>query len=335
MNGCHVIILADIFPELPTPMHQEWESVESILHLEKCIKSLGYTTEIIEPTHQKSKLMEVLTERLSQGKKANTILWNLVEGFSSRNREGYVPSLAEFFGFPFTGSDATAQSISLDKALTKNIVNSMNINTAKAVIIHDRKKNLILKNISFPAFLKPCSEGSSLGIYPNSVIENHLELKDRIQNIPDELFPLILEEYLPGKEFTIGIIGDRQRQKALRVCEVLVDGVYSESTKSKSEMPEKIIPLDVTEYLEIQTQSLKIFQRIAGYGFGRLDWKLDVSGKPSFLELNLTPGISPFYSSFPISYGEGQSAYIEMVDEILNISLYEYNSKSRDYGKLG
>lgn len=97
-------------------------------------------------------------------------------------------------------------------------------------------------------------------------------------------------------------------------------------------MPEKILPVSDQEYPEIGSGTTGLANAIGVFGFGRADWKLNARGEPVFLEMNLTPGLSPFYSSFPISY---MRDYKEMVMEILSIALAEYRSSSRAYGKGG
>jgi D-alanine-D-alanine ligase len=109
--------------------------------------------------------------------------------------------------------------------------------------------------------------------------------------------------------------------------------VYSEIVKSKASLTEKIIPQDENIFPEIKISTIMLSKKIGASGYGRADWKLNKLGKPVFLEINLTPGLSPFYSSFPITYEEGKDSYLKMISEILEISILEYNSLSRRYGK--
>ena len=98
-------------------------------------------------------------------------------------------------------------------------------------------------------------------------------------------------------------------------------------------MPESIIPKDPINLSQIPDRTSILAEKLGFFGFGRADWKLDKEGIPRFLEINLTPGLSPFYSSFPISYGDGLESYKEMVKEILSISIVEYEKVSRFYGR--
>jgi D-alanine-D-alanine ligase len=294
---------------------------------------LGFKVEIYEPFHDKSKLLDRLASEVKKKQRPYTILWNLVEGFYSRNREGYIPNLAEFLGFPYTGSDSYLQCITLDKDLTKSIARSLGISTPNSSICVSKDKIPQIPESDFPLFVKPNSEGSSLGINKSSIVLNSLELKVTIDQTPDIFFPILLEEYLPGEEYTIGIIGCKDNVRTLRLCQVQIEGVYGQDSKSKNYMPEEIIPKDPVNLSLIPDGTSRLADKLGFFGFGRADWKLDKEGTPRFLEINLTPGLSPFYSSFPISYGDGLESYKEMVKEILNISIVEYEKASRFYGR--
>jgi D-alanine-D-alanine ligase len=331
-----VILICDIYPEPEIEkkeLYQEWESKNSIEYLRDTLFDLGFSVEVYEPFRDKNILLNRLMAVINQNQRQNIILWNLVEGFYSRNREGYIPNLAEFLGFPYTGSDSYLQCITLDKDLTKSIANSLDIPTPKSYICASKDKIPQIPMEEFPLFAKPNFEGSSLGIKKSSILLNSLDLKVYIDQTPIVFFPILLEEYLPGDEYTLGIIGSKENVRTLRLCQVQVEGVYDEDSKSKNNMPEKIIPKDPANLRQIRDDTYKLADKLGFFGFGRADWKLDKEGTPKFLEINLTPGLSPFYSSFPISYGEGLASYKEMVKEILDISFIEYERVSRYYGR--
>jgi D-alanine-D-alanine ligase len=331
-----VLVLADIYPNSKNQsenLFQEWESEESINYLLTTLKLLGHSPEILEPRFHKVEILKRLQSILEKKEEPNTIVWNLVEGYFSPNREAYIPSLAEFFGIPFAGSPANAQIISLNKELTLRIAKSMGIPTPQFRICESKNGIPLIKEEEFPVFVKPVFEGSSLGINSNSIIHKQQDLVEHISSIAEAYFPLLIEEYLPGKEFTVGIMGQNERLRSLRICEIITEGVYSEIVKSKASLTEKIIPQDENIFPEIKISTIMLSKKIGASGYGRADWKLNKLGKPVFLEINLTPGLSPFYSSFPITYEEGKDSYLKMISEILEISILEYNSLSRRYGK--
>lgn len=331
-----VFLVSDIFPESSSThseLFQEWESRESIGYLSETICSLGYTVEVFEPMKNKFHLLNRISSVVKQTQRSETILWNLVEGFFSRNRESYIPNLGEFLGIPYTGSDGYLQAITLNKHLTKSIARSLGIPTPNSYLCISPEEIPQIEKDFFPLFAKPNQEGSSLGIFSSSICFHFEELKQYIDRSPLRNFPILLEEYLPGDEFTLGILGSTQDLRALRTLSVQVNGIYGQESKGKDGMTEKLTPLPGSSFPEISSYTLKLAKYLGFFGYGRADWKLDSKGNPQFLELNLTPGLSPFYSSFPISYGEERGSYQKMVEEILQISLWEYEKTSRWYGR--
>ncbi len=327
-----VILCSDIYrPELlpDLQLQQEWDSSESIEFLKETVLLSGFDCEIMEPLKDRNSLLRLLSETPSLQRK-NLILWNLTEGFLSRNREAYIPALAEFLGFPYTGADAYGQILSLDKVLSKQLAEKAGVPvTAHSEIL---PREFIVSVPSFPVFLKPRYEGSSLGVSEKSICRNWEELYINTGRISEDLFPLLAEKYLDGKEYTVAFIGD----KIGAVLEIVSPSeVYSEQVKSKSSMPEKLIPLEDANLENIIIMyTRRIIQTLGTECYGRIDWKLDENGTPFFLEINLTPGLSRYYSSFPRSYEQKLGNYSEMVREILNLAQANYENKQARYGKL-
>ncbi len=338
MDKKKVIIVADIHDSLPSlnPGHrQEWESQASIDFLITTISSLGYDSELVEPKKSKIKMMDRIKNILEEDNIENTILFNLVEGFTSRNREGYIPSLGEFLGIPFTGSDAYAQAISLDKNLVKLIVKNAKIPTKNFYCIEDIQ-NLPL-TIRFPIFLKPNGEGSSLGISSVNIIRNRKELEFRAQEILAGFGSVLIEDFLSGDDLTLGVFGNYPNYQASAVAKIIYpDLVYSEEVKTKDSMPESLafcMPQRIGE--KIQKDSIHICKILKVSGYARLDWKCDEFGNPFFLEINLTPGLSAYYSSLPICYEESFGIYSDLIKKVLQFGYENYNTnKIFNYGRL-
>lgn len=333
MSKLKIFLLADIYPTIGNlELFQEWESLESILILKDTLEEMGHSVEILEPYLHKRRILEKLSQHEDKHR-AHTILWNLVEGYFSKNREAYVPALAEFLGFPYTGSDAYAQIISLDKNLTKLIANSIDIPTPASFVLESVSSSL---NLPYPIFIKPNFEGSSLGISQKNRISSPKEWEEFQSNLRKEFFPYLVEEYLEGKEYTVGILGQSDQLFATRVLEVVSPApIYSAEIKSKSQMPEKFFPLNDSEKEKwIQSKSLELASKIGVSGFARLDWK-EKNDIPYFLEINLTPGLSKKYSALPICAEVSGLSYCDLLNIILDAALIEYQKETRDYGKKG
>ncbi|AOP36054.1 D-alanine--D-alanine ligase [Leptospira tipperaryensis] len=339
-----VIVYADLHEftgEFPDSYKQEWESSASIERILELLNELGEVAELVTTPKD---LLEKLNQYSSLGFKDRPVIFHLMEGFRSRNREALVPATAEFFGFPHTGSDAFAQNVSLDKNLTKIFAKSLGIPVAPGFSIeYETRKNFVLsKEVVFPCFLKPSGEGSSLGIGEKSIVQNEKELRSLTRDLPEEYFPYLVEGYLSGSEYTISVMGSsKSGYRASRAGRLIlredlkVEEVYGEKTKSKSAMPETLVfDCPVERELFLQEQSLSFCKALGTSGPARLDWKCDDAGEPFFLEINLTPGLSPFYSTFPICYRQGLGEEKSLFSEILMIARSEWESPRFLYSKL-
>lgn len=333
MQKLKIFLIADIYPKKENlEFFQEWESEESVAILKSTLEEMGHIVKVFEPFLNKREFLSNLLA-VSLEERNQVILWNLVEGYFSRNREAYIPALAEFLGYPFTGSDTYAQILSLDKALTKQFVRELGIPTPKFQLIENFRN---APNIEFPAFIKPNYEGSSLGIAEQNLITSLKDWEEFQKNSKLEYLPYLLEEYLEGKEYTVGILGSKKQLFPTKVLEVIYPSkIYSAATKSKSEMPEKFLPMsDQLKEKWIQEKSLQIAHKIGVSGFARLDWK-EKKEEPYFLEINLTPGLSKIYSALPICALSSEISYEKLLRIILEAALSDYEEKSRDYGKNG
>lgn len=326
-----VLVLADIYPkmsELRQSTFQEWESLESVEFLNRTIQNLGFNSYICQTPKE---LSDFLQDSSIYNQERRPILFNLVEGFTSRNREALIPSIAEFYGCPCTGGDSYSQILTLDKDLCKQIARSVGIPTAPSLLVDSM--SAIPENLNGQWFIKPNAEGSSLGIGDHSLW--NADPKDFPTFLFDTSPELLIERYLPGDEYSVGVLtGKNGAYKTTAVAKIECDGIYGEEVKSKDSMNEKVLfPPENQISQEIVNFSIQLSEKIQFHGYGRFDWKLDSDGKPNFLEANLTPGLSPYYSIFPICYQKSMGSYSEMIFEILDLAIASFGAKRFDYGK--
>jgi D-alanine-D-alanine ligase len=147
----------------------------------------------------------------------------------------------------------------------------------------------------------------------------------------------LIEDYLAGEDLTLGVVGNFPNYEVTSVAKVSYpDLVYSEEIKTKESMPEKL-SFSIQKSLEekIQSDTIKICKKLKVTGYARLDWKCDALGNPFFLELNLTPGLSAYYSSLPICYLETLGNYSDLIKKVLQFGYENYNTnKIFNYGRL-
>ncbi|EQA37561.1 D-alanine--D-alanine ligase C-terminal domain protein [Leptospira inadai serovar Lyme str. 10] len=340
-----VLLVADVQEtDLPPNLTQEWESLESIDYLKSCLEESG---ERVESVGSPSDLLERLSFFSTLPFSERPVLFHLVEGFLSRNREAWLPALAEYFGFPHTGSDAYAHTLSLDKHASKLFSRSLGIPTANwgcVEGINFEESGDFIEGLpdgsEFPVFLKPRYEGSSLGIAQSNMVTNHDSLKQFLREKGNFHSSWIWESYLQGEEWTVAVIGSPKEgyrvSQVARICLQNSDEtVYGQRTKTKSSMPERLIfDLDVERSTLIRSFSLLLCKKVRTMGAVRLDWKSTADGYPRFLEWNTTPGLSPFYSSFPICYTREFGNYSSLLSDLLRMARSEFQEERFAYAKI-
>jgi len=287
---------------------------------------------------------ENIFHNLSKFKSKLDIVFNLAEGHKGSAREAFVPSLLEEFGIPYTGSDPSTLVLCLDKQRTKEVLSFYNI-PCPAFKVFEEVPELTIKNIGpldFPLIVKPLWEGSSKGIKNSSLTINLKECQNEIARIVQNYKqPAIVEEFIPGREFTLGIIGNDDNAFVLPIVEInftdLPAGaapIYSYEAKWVWDEPKK--PLDIfhcparlTKELEnkIKDTALKAYRVLRCKDWCRIDLRLDKEGKPYILELNPIPGILPDPNSNSClpkaAYTLGWD-YKKLINTVLDIACKRY-----------
>lgn len=259
------------------------------------------------------------------------LVFNIAEGWTGRNRESLIPALLELLAIPYTGSDALSLGIALDKAVAKRVVTTSGIPTPlwfKACSRHDIED----LGMMYPLFVKPVFEGSSKGIRGLSKVSNQAELAERVEWIVAEYAqPALIEDFLPGREFTVGILGNGQPH-VLPIMEVCpgnresadADFVYCFETKSGN-LERFKIPAPIPESLanELRSIALGVFEALECRDVARVDIRLDAEGKPNFLEVNPLPGLSSV-SLLPLQAQAAGLSFDDLVERIAASAMRRY-----------
>ena len=277
----------------------EWDAPATIAAVESALAHLGEVVRL-EAT-------EDFPDRLRQTRP--DIVFNIAEGFRGVNREAHVPAICEFFGIPYAGSDPFTLTLCLDKARTKETLAFHGIPTPPFAVV----ENLAdieprTASLSLPLFVKPLHEGSSKGITDNNLCWDRKQLRaqtDFLLRNYDQ--PVLIEEYLPGKEFTCAVLGNGDDATVLPIVgmnfESLPKGalpIYSFDAKFVWDRPEKPLeifqcPARITKELQasIERVTLDAFRVLGCRDWARIDVRLDAAGRPNVLEVNPLPGILP------------------------------------------
>jgi D-alanine-D-alanine ligase len=265
-------------------------------------------------------------------KAAVDIVFNIAEGLQGRNREAHIPALLEFLNVPYTGSDPLTLSLTLDKAMAKRILMSQNIPTPRFKKI-ERTEDLDGLDLRYPLFAKLCYEGSSKGVRLDSKILNPQSLEKKTKELLNIYgSPVLVEEFVKGPEFTVGILGN-ENPFVLGVMQIEITGKLPEesiySLEIKREWEEKVryhCPPSIDQNLlkKIEEVALRSYRALECRDVSRVDIRVGEGKTPYFLEINPLPGLSPVYGDLVImARGMGWD-YARLVKTIFHQALKRY-----------
>ena len=293
----------------------EFDKPDTIEAIETAINKAGHTTERIGNIWD-------LTKALSQGKTWD-LVFNIAEGLRGIGREAQVPALLDAYNIPYTFSDPLVLSLSLHKGMTKRVLRDLNLATtdfAEVKTIEDVEP----VNLPFPLFAKPIAEGTSKGVSLTSIVKNKVELKlecERLINVFNQ--PVLLETFLPGREFTVGIIGTGTSAKAIGCMEVLLSQnaeqeIYSYNNKENYEELVKYRIVEDEISAEVEALAIAAYKGLGCRDAGRVDIRLDANGVPNIIELNPLAGLHPVRSDLPMICNFKGISYQTLIEKILN-----------------
>lgn len=251
-------------------------------------------------------------------KKRIGIVFNILHG--RHGEDGTVQGLLEIAGIPYTGSKVLASALAMNKVAAKRIFDAMNIPTPRYLEIDKnsdvaREAERIKNTFPFPLVLKPVSEGSSLGV---ALIKErkHLEkyLRDAISRFKD----VFVEEYVKGREVTVGIIGRGRETRALPILELVPHNEFydyeAKYTKGKTDF---ILPARLPQPLYQKTQEIALaaHKALGCYGISRVDI-IVANNIPYVHEVNSLPGMTE-QSDLPAEAAYAGISFDELVVKIL------------------
>ncbi|PPQ89777.1 hypothetical protein CVT25_008063 [Psilocybe cyanescens] len=342
----------------------EFDSDETIEGIAASLRKLG-TVQMIGG-------LKALTEALTTSKPDWDIVFNICEGFGSMGREAQVPALLEAWGIPFTFSDSATLGLCLDKAKTKMVLDHYGVPTAPFACVPPRntwpEKGVspisIIQNSphshaleSFPLFVKPAAEGTGMGITQANKVTDYEQLTKVVEDL-SRRYPtqtILIERFLQGREFTVGIIGTGAEARAVGVREMvfLKDNPTFpiDPTTAYVDMDPALLDLDVygydlkrvsspnPQYVDLHLSSdpaaqgaaevaVKAWTLLGCRDGGRVDIRHDTKNAdavPNFIEVNPLAGLTPGYSDFPLLAQANGIGY----DQLLSMIVYGASKRSK------
>lgn len=297
----------------------EFDSTATIAAIEGALQSLGYATERIGTGL-------TLARQLAGGKRWD-LVFNIAEGLHGRSREAQVPALLEMYGIPYTFSDPLVCALTLDKAMTKRVIASAGLYTPRFAVVASLDDMETL-DLAFPLFAKPLAEGTSKGVDRDSRIESAPELKKVCARLLERFAqPVLVEEYLPGREFTAAVLGTGREARVLGTIEFTIHPDapaqdYSYEVKDQCEQCVDYFPMPQGPLRDqVEDLALRAYRILECRDTGRIDIRLDAHSRPAFIEINPLPGLHPTHSDLPMIATQEGMAYEELISRIVRSAL--------------
>jgi D-alanine-D-alanine ligase len=302
----------------------EFDSAGTIAALERALQSLGYTVQRIGRGL-------ALAEQLAAGQRWD-LVFNFSEGLYGRSREAQVPALLEMYGVPYTFSDPLVCALTLDKAMTKRVIQSAGLRTPRFCVVRS-SADIKAVDLPLPLFAKPLAEGTGKGVDEHSHVESMEDLgKVCVRLLEKFRQPVLVEEYLPGREFTTALLGTGTEAQVVGTMEIAIRknapaADYSYVVKELCEQWVDYFPMPKGALREeLEELALRSYQVLECRDTGRVDIRLDARGRPAFMEINPLPGLHPTHSDLPMIATQEGMAYEELIRRIVTSALARQES---------
>jgi len=265
-----------------------------------------------------------LARRLAAGDRWD-LVFNIAEGMQGRSREAQVPALCEMFDQPYTFSDPLTCAVTLDKPLAKRLVRDHGLPTAPFAVVETEEDidQIAQIDLAPPYFVKPAAEGSSKGVTDRSRVETRCDLRHVCAELLHRFAqPVLVESYLPGREMTVGIVGNNGDLRIVGVMEVVFkdgnDGDYTALNKAEYETRIDYRLLDGEPLARRAREvALGAYLALSCRDVARVDLRCDAAGEPCFLETNPLPGMHPVKSDLPIMSRLAGISYSQLLGRIV------------------
>jgi D-alanine-D-alanine ligase len=279
--------------------------------------------------------------KLKEERRDIDIVFNIAEGLRGESRESYIPAICDMLEIPYTGSGVLTLGLCLNKVRTKEILRYYGIPTPDFWLFRSKDEKLDLElELKFPLIVKLLHEGSQMGLSRDSIVCSEEDLRDRVAYLMHEYGePVIVEEFLDGREFTVGILGNEKP-----IILPIVEALFEEGQKMRLFTPDKpllpfipkgvainlkersVCPANVDEDLrrEIEEIALNAYRALDCRDWCRIDLRMTRDGDiPNVLELNPIAGIDPSYL-LPRAAKAAGISYERLIKMILEFGANRY-----------
>lgn len=297
----------------------EFDKEETVAAIESVLTDLGYAVERIGNAFE-------LVEQLSKGSKWD-LVFNIAEGLYGDGRESVVPALLDQYRIPYVFSGPVIMGISLNKYFARLVVSAAGVPVSPGLIASTDADVKNTTSLSYPLFVKPVAEGTGKGITLRSIIKNAADLRDLVRELLEKYKqPVLIEEYLPGREFTVGVTGSGAASVVIGGMEVICrDNMpYSVEVKENYQDIVKYTVIDDSYRDECHNVALAAWKALGAVDAGRVDLRADRNGRVCFIEANPLAGLNPVHSDLPILSRMNGVSYEELLRRIMESAKNRY-----------
>ncbi|NTV14208.1 MAG: D-alanine--D-alanine ligase [Desulfobulbaceae bacterium] len=296
----------------------EFDRPATIDAIENAIRTMG---------HQPVRIgnLASLLKKLTAGEKWD-LVFNIAEGLYGFGRESQVPALLDAYRIPYVFSDPLVLALTLHKGMAKHVVRDLGIPTPDFAVVKS-PDDIAKVALPYPLFAKPVAEGTGKGVNPASKLKD----ADQLDRVCRELLatyrqPVLIETFLPGREFTVGIAGNGETARAIGIMEVILleksePDIYSYHNK---EYCEELVEYRAVADPEAQAAiavALAAWHALDCQDGGRVDLRSDAAGQPNFIEVNPLAGLHPEHSDLCIIATKFGITYQELMSEIVQAAM--------------
>ena len=317
-------------------IYAEWDDIHTIRALEAAL-SRRHRVSLVKADFDAFAQFRALQPEL---------VFNIAEGLNGASREAQIPAMLDMLGIPYTGSDPVTLGICLDKRRTKEILAYHRVPTPRFVTLTSVAQ--LPSRLRYPLMVKPILEGSSKGVTDASLVHDRRALRRQLAwALETYRQPVLVEEYLPGREFTVAMLGNGAELQVLPIVEINLNAlpaganpIYSYEAKwlwdtEEAPLPIFTCPAELDPFLRHRIEEVcrQAFTVLGCRDWCRIDVRLDAAGHPHIIELNPLPGILPRpeqNSCFPKAARAAGLSYDDLILAVADAACLRLNLSEGD-----
>jgi D-alanine-D-alanine ligase len=298
----------------------EFDRPDTIDGIENALRELGHEPERIGNVTS-------LVDAIAAGKRWD-LVFNICEGLYGIGREAQVPALLDAYRIPYTFSDPLVLSLTLHKGMTKRVIRDLGLATPDFVVV-ENEADIGKVRLPYPLFAKPLAEGTGKGITADSKIRTPGELRENCRKLLREFRqPVLIETFLSGREFTVGIAGTGEEARVVAIMEVILNAkaeaeVYSYVNKEECDdrVEYRLVKDEKAVVKACEDLCLAAWRGLGCRDAGRIDVRMDANGVMNFIEVNPLAGINPVHSDLPIMCTLAGISYKSLIGWIMESAM--------------